>query len=71
MKNKNTDFADSIGRKKFPELAETMNIRNILMEAAEKICGYEHEGSGAGLGGADFRFYLNGKYYQIDVRELE
>ena len=41
------------------------------MEAAEKICGYEHEGSGAGLGGADFRFYLNGKYYQIDVRELE
>ncbi len=70
MKNKNIDIADSLGRKQFPELAELMNIRNILMEAAEKISGYEHEGSGAGLGGADFSFYLNGKYYQVNVSEL-
>ena len=68
MKN-NTNTADQIGREKFPELAEVMDIRNALMEAAEKIPGHEHEGSGAGLGAADFRFYLNGKYYKVEVSE--
>ena len=68
--DKNIKIADQIGRKEFPELAGVMNIRNILMEAAKKITGYDHEGSGAGLGAADFRFYLNGKYYKVEVEEI-
>ena len=67
----NTDSADKIGREKFPELVEVMNIRNVLMDEAENIPGYEHEGSGAGLGSADFRFYLKGKYYKVEVEEIE
>ena len=67
----NTDSADKMGRENFPELAEVMNIRNVLMDEAENIPGYEHEGSGAGLGAADFRFYLNGKYYKVEVEEIE
>ena len=66
----NKKIADQIGRENFPELAEVMNIRNVLMDEAENIPGYEHEGSGAGLGSADFRFYLNGKYYKVEVEEI-
>jgi len=66
----NKKIADQIGRENFPELAEVMNIRNVLMYEAENIPGYEHEGSGAGLGSADFRFYLNGKYYKVEVEEI-
>ena len=75
-KYENIKLADKMGRKKFPELAEVMNIRNVLMDEAENISGYEHEGSGAGLGAADFRFYLydkqNGrrKYYKVEVEEI-
>ena len=65
----NTDTADQIGREEFPELNEVMDIRNILMEAAENINGVRHEGSGAGLRAADFRFFLNGKYYMVEVTE--
>ena len=60
-----------MGRDTFPELAKVMNIRNTLMEAAKKIPGYKHEGSGAGLGAADFRFYLNEKYYKVEVETKE
>ena len=67
----NTDSADKMGRENFPELAEVMNIRNVLMDEAENIPGYEHEGSGAGLGAADFRFYLKGKYYKVEVEEID
>ena len=77
MKN-NTDIklADQIGRENFPELTEVMNIRNELMDHAENMPGYEHEGSGAGLGAADFKFYLydetkqKRKYYKVEVEEL-
>ena len=75
-KDVNIDLADKIGREKFPELAEVMNIRNVFMDEAENIPGYEHEGSGAGLGSADFRFYLydekknKRKYYKVEVEEL-
>ena len=73
---KNIKLADQIGRDKFPELAKVMNIRNVLMNEAKNITGYEHEGSGAGLGAADFKFYLydetkqKRKYYKVEVEEL-
>ena len=73
----NKKIADKIGRENFPELDEVMNIRNELMDHAENLPGYEHEGSGAGLGSADFRFYLydekknKRKYYSVEVEELE
>ena len=76
IKNKDIKTADQMGRELFPELAEVMNIRNVLMDEAENIPGYEHEGSGAGLGAADFKFYLydetkqKRKYYKVEVEEL-
>jgi len=75
-KDTNTDLADKLGREEFPELDEVMNIRNVLMDEAENIPGYELEGSGAGLGAADFRFYLydekknKRKYFKVEVEEL-
>ena len=62
-------IADAKARDLFPELADVMDIRNTLMKVAEKIPGYQHEGSGAGIGGADFRFYLNGRYYLVTVED--
>ena len=47
------------------------------MDHAENLPGYEHEGSGAGLGSADFRFYLydekknKRKYYSVEVEEID
>ena len=76
IKNKDIKTADQMGREHFPELAEVMNIRNVLMDEAENIPGYEHEGSGAGLGAAEFKFYLydetkqRRKYYKVEVEEL-
>jgi len=75
--NNNHKKADQMGREKFPGLAEVMNIRNVLMDEAENIPGYEHVGSGAGVGAADFRFYVydkqskTRKYYEVDVREID
>jgi|3_EtaG_2_1085321.scaffolds.fasta_scaffold245629_2 hypothetical protein len=72
-----TKIADKIGRENFPELAEVMNIRNELMDHAENLPGYEHEGSGAGLGSADFKFYIydekknKRKYYKVEVEEID
>ena len=37
------------------------------MDAAKKMPGYKHEGSGAGFGGADFSFFMNGKLYWVKV----
>ncbi len=64
-----------MGKKHFPELEEVIEIRDILMGVAKNIIPsdhqkYEHEGSGAGLGAADFRFYLDGKYYKVEVEEI-
>jgi hypothetical protein len=75
--NNNTKIADQLGREQIPDLAEVMNIRNVLMDEAENIDGFEHEGSGAGCGSADFRFYVydkqnkTRKYYKVEVEEIE
>ena len=65
--NERHKVSDQIGRDHFPELADTMDVRNVLMDAAKKMPGYKHEGSGAGFGGADFSFFMNGKLYWVKV----
>ena len=66
------DIASQIGRKQFPELNEVIEIRDILMGAVKIIVPeYKHEGSGAGMGAADFSFILDGKIFQITVEEVK
>ena len=70
--NNNKFITAQLGKKIFPELKDVIDIRDILMNAAEKnIPAYKHEGSGAGIGGADFSFFLNNKIFSVVVEEIE
>ena len=69
--NDEHDEADKLGREKFPELIEIMDIRITLMNTMKQNPDYKHEGSGAGQGSADFSFNLKGKTYWVTVSEAQ
>ena len=66
------EIASQMGKEQFPELDKVNDIIDILMGAVKIIVPeYKHEGSGAGMGAADFSFILDGKIFQITVEEVK